>query len=72
MGFLDAIESWADGEEYAESGRRVVCSHCGSTTFEKSDAQLNTAGLTFLGLDWANRSATVYACANCGHLEWFL
>lgn len=44
------------------TGRRVACSHFGSMEFDESQAQLNTAGLTFLDLDWANRSATVPTC----------
>jgi hypothetical protein len=35
-------------------------------------AQLNTAGMTLLNLDWANRSATILACERCGRIEWFL
>lgn len=31
-----------------------------------------TAGLSFLNLDWANRSAATLACTNCGLIEWFL
>ncbi|MBC2888098.1 hypothetical protein H7313_01860 [Gordonibacter massiliensis] len=54
------------------AGRRAACSHCGSTEFDESQAQLNTAGLTFLDFDWANRSATVPACRQCGHIERFL
>ena len=61
-----------DGASYEVADRIVDCSHCGSKRFEKSTAQLNTAGLTFLGLDWANRNATILICARCGHIEWFL
>lgn len=61
-----------DGASYEVASRIVECSHCGSKKFEKSTAQLNTAGLTFLGLDWANRNATILICARCGHIEWFL
>jgi hypothetical protein len=32
----------------------------------------NTAGLTFLNLDWANRSAATLTCTACGRIEWFL
>jgi hypothetical protein len=35
-------------------------------------AQLNTAGLSFFNLDWANRSAATLTCAMCGRIEWFL
>lgn len=52
--------------------KELICSHCGSKHFDEQEAQLNTAGMTFLGLDWANKSATVYICKTCGRLEWFL
>ena len=35
-------------------------------------ALLNTAGLTFMNLDWANRRAATLTCTACGHIEWFL
>ncbi|ERI04232.1 hypothetical protein [Atopobium sp. oral taxon 810] len=57
---------------YEVAGKHVVCSHCGRDKFDKRTAQLNTAAATFFGLDWANVSATVLVCQNCGHLEWFL
>jgi hypothetical protein len=45
-----------------ESGERFI----------EGRVQLNTAGLTFLNLDWANRPAATLACVDCGRLEWFL
>lgn len=49
-----------------------MCPHCVCNEFERSEAQLNTAVLTLLDFDWANRSAVVLICRNCGHIEWFL
>ena len=73
MGFFSSFNKALNDDYSAEvAGRQVTCSHCGCTEFEQSHAQLNTAGLTFLDLDWANRSATIYICKNCGHIEWFL
>jgi len=75
MGFIDNYRKARDGVpgwEFALYGQKVTCSHCGSTFFEDRRAQLNTAGLTFLKLDWANESATVLVCMSCGRLEWFL
>jgi predicted nucleic-acid-binding Zn-ribbon protein len=69
--FKKGIEGLPD-PEYQVSGTKVKCSHCSSTRFSKRKAQLNTAGLTFLDLDWANKSATVLVCEACGKLEWFL
>ena len=52
------------------AGRVLRCRHCQGDRFRRGTAQLNTAGLTFLGLDWANRTATIYACETCGLIEW--
>ena len=73
MGFFEGFRrGMEDNWTYEVAGRQVVCPHCGCNEFEKSDAQLNTAFLTFLDFDWANRSAAVLICRNCGHIEWFL
>jgi hypothetical protein len=32
---------------------------------------LNTAGMTLLGLDWANRTAATLMCDQCGLIHWF-
>ncbi len=58
--------------QYAAGGHMVVCPQCGTNIFEEGTAQLNTSGMTFLGLDWANRSATTLACTQCGRVQWFL
>lgn len=73
--FTDAVkkgfsEAWH--KRYSIAGKAVTCSHCGNDTFEKADAQLNTPGMTFLGLDWANRTATALICDSCSHVELFL
>jgi uncharacterized protein len=57
---------------YSVNGKKVTCIHCGEAEFTEGSAQLNTAGMTFIGLDWANRSAHTLLCANCGHIEWFM
>ncbi|WP_031528145.1 hypothetical protein [Dyadobacter crusticola] len=61
-----------EAEEVLIKGTSLVCPVCFNKTFWKRNAQLNTPGLTFLGLDWANRSATCYVCADCTHISWFL
>jgi len=33
---------------------------------------LNTRGISFLGLDWANKVADNYVCDRCGYVHWFL
>lgn len=51
--------------------RPVKCPHCGNDTFTEGTALLNTVGMTFFELDWANRSASTLTCAQCGRIEWF-
>jgi hypothetical protein len=53
-------------------GNLLKCRICDNSTFYTRQAQLNTAGLSFLDLDWANKSATCYVCSKCTHIEWFL
>jgi predicted nucleic-acid-binding Zn-ribbon protein len=75
MGFIKNFKKGYEGiarSEFELCGAKITCSHCGSSFFEQSEAQLNTAGLTFLGLDWANKTATTLICSSCGKLEWFL
>ena len=67
-----AMNSGPAGEPFEVAGYPVRCPHCGGERFVEGRAQLNTAGLTFLNLDWANRSAATLACVACGRLEWFL
>ena len=72
MGFLSEFSRALNDGDLVYGGIPVVCPHCKGTDFEVSAAQLNTTVLTFLGLDLANRSASVYVCKNCSHIQWFL
>lgn len=67
-----AAKSFGSGRRFEVAGKAVRCFHCRGEHFIEGSAQLNTAGLTFFGLDWANRSATTLACVTCGRIEWFL
>lgn len=67
-----AAKSVGSGHRFKVAGKAVRCLHCSGEHFVEGAAQLNTAGLTFIGLDWANRSATTLACVACGRVEWFL
>ncbi len=51
--------------------KQVICNHCNNSLFYQSNALMNTAGLTFMNLDWANKSANVLTCSNCGNALWF-
>lgn len=67
-GFAKAME----GAEYEAAGKKIQCPHCASTAFATGEAQLNTAVMSLLSLDWLNKSATTLICANCGNIQWFL
>lgn len=56
---------------YSLNGKQISCSHCSQNRFQKRDILLNTPGLTFFGLDWANRTAITLTCTTCGRIEWF-
>lgn len=53
-------------------GRQVTCPICQHDLFWTRTTLMNTAGMTFLGLEWANKVADNYVCADCGHVLWFL
>jgi predicted nucleic-acid-binding Zn-ribbon protein len=69
---VEAMGEAPTGERYTVAGKAVTCPHCSRDRFVEGRAQLNTAGMTFLNLDWANRSAATLTCTSCGHMEWFL
>lgn len=52
-------------------GHELVCPVCGSTDFWERKTKLNTTGMTFLGLDWANADAINYVCDHCSYMFWF-
>ncbi|WP_379144540.1 hypothetical protein [Paenibacillus sp. sgz500992] len=56
---------------YQANGIYVTCVHCQYDKFEHGYAQLNTALLSFLNLDFANRSANTLTCHRCGYIHWF-
>jgi hypothetical protein len=69
---VEAMGEFPDGERYLVAGKGVSCGHCAGDRFVEGRAQLNTAGMSFLNLDWANRSAATLTCTSCGRIEWFL
>lgn len=58
-------------DRYMAGGIQIACPHCKHNEFKKGVAQLNTAGASFLNLDWLNKSATTLICAKCGLIQWF-
>jgi uncharacterized protein len=65
------MEAMGPGQ-YSVRGKKIVCPNCEGDIFAEGTAQLNTAGMTFLNLDWANKSATTLACKECGRILWFM
>lgn len=61
----------SQAKQFSVAGIKVKCPHCKSTLFTQGSAQLNTAAMSFLDLDWANASATVLECIKCGNIQWF-
>ena len=57
--------------EYQIDDELIECNHCKKTKFIKGSVMLNTAKMTFLGLDWLNRTAVTLMCDNCGLIHWF-
>lgn len=33
---------------------------------------MNTKGMTFFRMDWANEEATALVCTTCSHIAWFM
>ncbi len=48
------------------------CRVCRFNLYWSRRGQLNTRALSFLGLDFLNRSAQCDVCARCGHIHWHL
>ena len=57
---------------YSLHGKKITCQHCGGDQFFERNALLNTVGMTFFDLDWANRQAALLVCLSCRHIQWYL
>jgi predicted nucleic-acid-binding Zn-ribbon protein len=53
-------------------GKNIICPHCNNMQFMQKPILLNTSGMTFFSLDWANKSATTLTCTKCSQIQWFL
>ncbi len=70
-GFTEGLREADQPRGYVVADRPVKCPHCGETKFLNNRALLNSRGGTFLNVDWADPSATILICAQCGRIEWF-
>jgi hypothetical protein len=51
---------------------RLSCVICQCPRFFDRPIQLNTAGMEFMRLGWANQTANGLICAQCGYVHAFL
>lgn len=54
------------------NGKQLECLICGGTHFTIGKSLLNTRGMAFLNLEWANSEAINYICEECGYILWFM
>jgi hypothetical protein len=54
------------------SGREMICPICGHDHFWKRRTLMNTPGMTFMGVEWANKQAENLICNSCGYIYWFM
>lgn len=55
----------------AAAQTRGRCLACGGHKMGTRRALLNSRGMTFFGLDWADEGATLAACQDCGYVSWY-
>lgn len=52
-------------------GRPLGCVVCQGDAFYSREIKLQTTGMTFFDLDWANESAEGVVCLACGYVHTF-
>lgn len=57
--------------KFVLKGKQIDCPHCTSAEFLVGEAQLNTALMTLIELDWIDKKATTLTCTSCGRIQWF-
>jgi len=60
-----------ESNEIIIKGKKLKCPVCDHAYFFTRTSLLNTRGLTFFNLDWANKDATNHICESCGYIYWF-
>ena len=61
-----------NAEVRLRTGAALSCVVCGGQRFARREVKLNTSGMSFMGLDWANRSGDGAVCRACGYVHTFL
>ena len=59
-------------EFFVKRGLKLECVICKNKLFWTRTTLMNTSGMSIIGLDWANKSATNYVCDSCGYVHWFI
>ena len=52
-------------------GKPLICPVCGHNEFWRRQTLMNTPGMTFFGVEWANKRADNLICDACGYIYWF-
>ncbi|MDR0504454.1 MAG: hypothetical protein LBG70_01410 [Bifidobacteriaceae bacterium] len=52
-------------------GQVFRCTVCGGQQFALREIKMNTTGMSWLDLDWANASADGAVCLNCDYVHQF-
>lgn len=50
----------------------ICCLMCGNDTLRKREVLLNSTGMEFLNMAWANEAATGLICWSCGYVHLFV
>ena len=58
-------------KEISVKGHKLECPVCKNNKFWTKETLMNTTGMTFFGLDWANKDAKNFICSNCTYVFWF-
>lgn len=59
-------------EVWLATGAQLLCVVCGNRGFTRREVLMNTSGMTFLDLDWANKAGEGAVCRSCGYVHTFL
>lgn len=51
--------------------RKLICPVCDNDQFIETRAQMNTALASLFDVDFANKTARCFVCADCTYVFWF-
>ncbi|MFI6417399.1 hypothetical protein ACIBG6_08295 [Streptomyces sp. NPDC050842] len=52
--------------------KKIHCLMCGGDVFREREVKLNSSGMEFFNLAWANESANGLICCSCGYVHLFV